>query len=111
MQQRAHKTARQIPWPPHSSHKKVQLLHTSGFKAADLRVRACRVQRASSVQGPATDLPPTALHRLRFHKNNGKKVKNLDGTYAATWEEHDHKKRPCDFDEDDSDNAPRSANA
>ena len=70
--------------------------------------RPARVQRPGPCHRPATD---RAAPAPVFHKNNGKKVKNLDGTYAATWEEHDHKKRPCDFDEDDSDNAPRSANA
>ena len=44
-------------------------------------------------------LPPIA------HKNYGKKVKNLDGTYDASWEEREHKKRPRDV-EDDNDNAP-----
>ena len=28
------------------------------------------------------------------------------GDHRATWEEHPHKKRPRDFDEDDNDNAP-----
>ena len=65
-------------------------MHTSGFKA----VVAAPCARVS----PTLPIPP---------QNNGKKVKNLDGTYRAlmTWDEHDHKKRPRDF-EDDNDNAP-----
>ena len=46
--------------------------------------------------------------KLTFHKENGKKTKfgTITDTYAATWEEHPHKKRPRDFDEDNNDNAP-----
>ena len=43
--------------------------------------------------------------RLVFLKINGKKFQDPNGKYAATWEEHPHKKRPRDF-EDDNDNAP-----
>ena len=38
-------------------------------------------------------------------EENGKKVQASNGKYFATWEEHPHKKRPRDF-EDDNDNAP-----
>ena len=39
-------------------------------------------------------LPPPAALPPFAHKNYGKKVKNLDGTYDASWEEREHKKRP-----------------
>ena len=42
-----------------------------------------------------------------YHKKNGKKVKNPDGKYAASWEERYHKKRHFPhFEDDDNDNAP-----
>ena len=46
--------------------------------------------------------------KLTFHKEDGKKTKwgTLADTWAASWEEHYHKKRPRDLDEDDNDNAP-----
>ena len=44
--------------------------------------------------------------RLRYHKNNGKKVQNPDGKYAASWEERYHKKRHFHHFSDDDDDAP-----
>ena len=51
--------------------------------------------------------PPTGeKRRLVSLKINGKKFQDPNGKYAATWEEHPHKKRPRDFYEDNNDNAP-----